>query len=281
MSTQPTFNPNPQPAAPQGDDWFEQQEQPASQAPPQPPAHSDYFLKADTGTVYKTAEEAAKGVAEKDRMIATQKQQLEQLTRVAQAALGGQPQPSAAQQQAALYKALETSVQQGDMTFDQAVRALAEQTSQEQYQKQMQPLQPLIRHANRTQALEIASQQFDPNIRSFYGGTSYQKVLETNSVLRDGINQAEADPRYAGALPELYRMAFQLASLQSAPTAAQPPQQTVPQSTNAPQSTMAGTPQPSPAWDDNPFGPGVRDPFKEAFALVPDIQLSQVDWSKR
>jgi len=281
MSTQP-MNPNtPQPAAPQSDDWFEQQEQPTPQAPPQPPA-PDYFLKADTGTVYKTAEDAARGVAEKDRMIATQKQQLEHLQRIAQAALGGQtPQQTAQQQQAALYNALETSVQRGDMTFDQAVTALAERTSQQQYQLQMQPLQPLIRHANRTQALEIASQQFDPNIRSFHGTERYNKVLETNSVLRDGINQAEADPRYAGALPELYKMAFQLASLQPAPAGAQPPQQTAPHSSNAPQTLTANAPQPAPAWDDNPFGPGVRNAFQEAWANVPDIRLDQVDWSRR
>jgi len=200
-----------------------------------------------------------------------------------QFALGGQQhqQPSAAQQQAALYKALETSVQQGDMTFDEAVTRLAQTTAEQQYRQQMQPLQPLIRQANRSQALETASQKFDPNIRSFYGTDSYRKVLESNSVLRDGINQAEADPRFAESLPQLYQMAFQLASLQSAPTATQPAQQTAPTSSNAPQTVNVNTPQPSiPEWD-NPYGPQVRNPFNDAWAQVPDIQLSQVDWSKR
>jgi len=278
-TTMPQLDPNAQPPA-QSDDWFQSHEEPqAPQAPP--PPVPDYFLKAETGTVYKTAEEAARGVAEKDRMISQQKQQLEYLQRVAQAALGGQPQAqTAAQQQASLLNALEGSVQRGDMTFDQAMQAFVQQASQRQFQQGMEPLQPLIRHANRIQALEVAAQRYDPNIASFYGKESYNKTLESYPELREAIEIAEANPQFAAKLPGLYRMTFQLASGTPAPAATQPTQQTVPQSNQPPQTLGLNSPQPAPELD-NPFGQAVHDPFRDAWANVPDIELRSVDWTRR
>lgn len=301
MSTNlPAIDPNAQPAAdPQGQEWWnlpDPNEPPApapAAEPPQAPAAApqpQYFLQAETGTVYKTAEDAARGIAEKDRMIAQQKTDLERAQQLLAAQgihLGQQP----PQQQndpaiAEIYNALEqdiTAVQQGQPNpnrFFALLNQIADRKAQERAQEMFQPFMPFVEHAATTKAVETAGARFDPNIPAFVRSPAYTKTLEKWPALKTAIRTASMNPQYqtedgrsfGDMLPEFIAQAFYMAK--AAAPAAQPIQRPAPQSTTPPQTVQVGVPQGQPLTQ--PLGWGqFRDPFADAFANVPDIPLTK------
>jgi hypothetical protein len=258
MST--TAIPLPTPAP---EDWFNPDPEPQATQPPAAPTPPSFFLQAETGTVYKTAEEAAKGVAEKDRLIVAQRQQLDQAQRLLQAQgiqVGGAP---SAPQTAPFYKALETSVQRGDMSFDEALNQAMDKMWQEKSQQYFQPLQPLMEYASLERAALQASAQYDPNIAPFMRSKAYQQELEARPVLRDLIQQASLTPQYQKFLPEMLNYAYEFAKTRAtAAPAAQ--QRTAPASSTPPQMIMSSqrtAPQAPTAFQNG-------DPFTQAWSQV-------------
>lgn len=214
--------------------WWE--EPPANE--PQPaatPTPPEFFLKAETGTVYKTAEEAAKGVAEKDRMIAEQRAQLERAQRILEAAGVLNPEAQPQHQRSQLLGGLEAAIQNGDMSFDEAMTAF----TQAQLQQYLAPMAPLISHANKQRAIDVAGQMYDPNIPSFVRSDSFHKTLESEPELKEAIEVAESDPTFAQKLPGLYRLAYRLAQMAQPASA---PARPAPSGTNPPIVQRRGMP---------------------------------------
>lgn len=276
-------DPNVQPAAaPQGDEtWFTEQGAPAGETPQTPPAPPEYFLKAETGTVYKTPEEAARGVAEKDRLILQYRQQNEQMQRLLAASgvhVGGQAPQAQPQTLLDVLNAVVDNPNADPRMLDAAVDQMVQQRMQQQMQQQFAPLMPLVEYASLNRATEVAAQKYDPNIRSFVNSPQYQKVMEQWPTLRNAIEVSKYNPGFAQSFPEMLAIAYMLAGQGAAPPNAPVPQRPAPASTTPPQTLRAGVPQAPPAAPAPPNA--LQDPFLAAWGQVPDIPFTQVDWSK-
>ena len=282
MSTTPLpLDPNvPEPQettpAPQGNEWWNEPEPtPAPQAPP--PPTPEYFLRAETGTVYKTAEDAARGVAEKDRVIAQQKVDLERAQQIlaAQGVHLGTQTPSPQAQQHGLVQKLETAVKQGDMSFDEAMAAFTKQ----QFQNEFQSFQPLVEYATMNRAVEQAATQYDPNIPAFVRSPAYAKTLDKWPALKTAIQTATSQPHqrtgdgrsFADLVPELLASVFQIAKA-AAPAAA--PSQRTPQQSSTPPIYTGPDASQAPAPSQYGFT-RMRNPEQEAWDSIADFSLTK------
>jgi len=285
MSTVPTVPTNaPAPAAPQEPqtDWWNQPDPTAGEEPqtpdpaaPQATPQNQWFLRSEDGKiVYRTAEDAVRGLSEKDRTIAERTARLEQAERLlaAQGVQLGNQNAQQPQKPQTLVAALESAVQRGDMSFDEAITALVRQ----QTEGQMQHLMPLVEHASMSRAVEEAGQRFDPNIPAFVRSQTYQKTLERHPALKTSIQSALRYPTYqtetgqtfGELLPELLYEVMLVAKA-TAPAAA-PVQRTTPPSSTPPQLVRPGTPQGTAPM---PLPGGIRDPFQEAWNQISDAPL--------
>ena len=280
VPTVPTNAPTPpaEPQAPQNE-WWNQPDPTAGEEPqtpeptaPQAPA-DEFFLRAPSGTMYKTREAAEQGTAEKDRLIAEQKTELERARQLlaAQGVHLGTQAPQTPKPQT-LVQALEAAVKQGDMSFDEAISALVRQ----QTEGQMQQLMPLVEHASMSRAVEEAGNRFDPNIPAFVRSQSYAKTLERHPALKTSVQSALRYPTYqtetgqtfGELLPELLYEVMLVAKA-TAPAAA-PVQRPTPTSSTPPQFVRPGAPQ---GTTPSPLPGGIRDPFQEAWNQITDAPL--------
>jgi len=195
---------NPPATTPQGT-----QGAPSGQTPPaQPAATPEVFLETPTGTRYMSREDAAKGVAHKDQVIAVLRQNFKDK-------LGYDPlteAPAAPQRreadQAPNY-AVDPSRYWQDLGF--AVRennpAAYAAVQQKFILDSLAPLAPAIRNVTRSSALETLSGEIH-DIRQFYGSEDYKKTLERLPRLKQAIEVAETNPQFAEGLDEFYRIAY-------------------------------------------------------------------------
>ncbi len=180
---------------------LQQPNQPIQPVQPAP----DYFLKASTGTVYRSQEDAVRGIEEKDRTIERLKSQLASMP---------QPQPTTPQapdgtQYAKdLFKRLSAAAQAGDeVSYVQALTEL-----------QMNNLQPFAGLLNEV-AREKAIRAMEPeakDFRHFVGSAEYERTLEQFPLLKDAIKLAETDPYRSGQLPEFYKLVYRSYSAEHA-----------------------------------------------------------------
>lgn len=197
-----------------------QSEQPSQPQPePQAQPQSNFEIRAGQ-TVYRSIEDAQRGIEHKDSLIAQLRSYAIQQTGV-DPVTGqriGQPQgqqhSQAAQPQATdylqnpdkLFEDLQSAVQAGDKrAYAQAWDRLIEQKTQSMFGQYL----PVIQEFARSQAMNETVQKV-PEFNKFYGSQDYQKVLQENPVLWQGIYNAEQNTQMAGQLPELYRLAYQL-----------------------------------------------------------------------
>ena len=274
---EPTNAPAPQEppaAAPQAqDDWWNLEPEPA----PAQPEPKMFPLRAETGTVYNTAEDYARGIAEKDRMIAQQRADLEQARQILAAQgvhFGGQPQ---AAPEDPLLTALESAIKpipgQSRAAFTESVRRMIGEEAQRIAQQNMQPIMPVIEQFSLQQAARTAAAQYDPNILAFVSSPAFSRTLEqwNASGLKGAIQNAARFSEYNYMLPGLLAQTYVLAK--AAAPAAPPLQRPVPSSSMPPQIVQTGSPQEShtPA----SFGEHRRDKADELFANLPDIPLTK------
>lgn len=175
-----------------------QSEPQVTQAPAQP-VEPEYFLRVPTGSVYKTAEEAANGFAEKDRTIERQKQELAQLKARPHAQNGQQPaQPDFAE---TAFDRLAEAAQKGDKRgYIQALADVQMAT--------LSPLAPLIEEVAQERAVRNLGPNAD-NFRTFFASEEYGKILEHLPTLKQAIEAAKVNPaQFANQLPELYELAY-------------------------------------------------------------------------
>jgi len=242
---------------------FPAEPQPAPAAVPAAPVPSGPYL----GT-YATREEAERGLQEKDRTIEAQRQREAYFQRVLSAY--GLPDPGSLRQtvqgqQPSILDVFEASVERNDpRLIENAIGALVQQ----RVNQVLQPMQPLMEHANVTRALEIAAtdkKYGDPNIPAWVRSDNFRQTIQNlPPVMADAIRAAERDPAYNAQLPQLYAMAYKLAAAQpQAPAAARP--------------TPATTATPAPAFSRPPLPQGQRATNAQPMQAVPGPQTRHVE----
>src|SRR5271166_354558 len=186
---------------------------PQSQTQEQIDAQNQYYLKADK-TVYKTADEAIKGINHKDEIIARDKATIEQLRQRYVLTTGidpitgqpvGQPQQTNAQ-------SLDYS-RNPDKYLDDLAKAAQGGKPSDYAQVQgkfiddrLAPLAPLIAQVARQQAITEAS-KINPEIGKFVGTEQYDKTMQYNPDLANAIATAEQNSQFHSRLPGLYKLA--------------------------------------------------------------------------
>lgn len=180
-----------------------------SQQPPvvqQPPVQGDFFLKGDR-SVYKTAEEATRGINEKDAVIEQMRQRYALVTGVDP--ITGKPVGVNGQPQAEV-----DFYQQPDQYLDALYNA-AKKGGPEAYRDvqakflfdALKPLQPVIQKAAKDQAVETFTAEV-PTAKGFVGSPAYTKALELNPQLNEAITISGQDQRFHSRLPGLYKLAY-------------------------------------------------------------------------
>lgn len=170
-------------------------------APQTTTTESEPFLKTSTGTVYKTAEDAAKGVEHKDQLIAQLRQQLNDTT-------GRDP----------LKKSEPTGpknyLDDKDGYFRDLSKAVEDRNPEKYMEVQskfvldtLAPLGPAISNLVRTSALDSLEKEI-PDIRKFANSDDYAKTLEQYPLLKGAIQMAENNPAASNQLPEFYKMVY-------------------------------------------------------------------------
>lgn len=161
------------------------------------------FLKTSTGTVYKTAEDAAKGVEHKDQLIAQLRQQLSETT-------GADPLKKGPTTTSAPRNYLDDK----DGYFRDLSKAVEDRNPEKYMEVQskfvldtLAPLGPAITNLVRTSALDALEKEI-PDIRKFANSDDYAKTLESYPLLKGAIQMAENNPAASNQLPEFYKMVY-------------------------------------------------------------------------
>ena len=173
-----------------------------------PPETTDQWepIRARTGTVYNSREDAIKGTEEKDSLIAQLRSQIQEVT-------GQDPIKAARQQHTQPPQPVGYLNNPNKYAEDLAAAAKAGDAAKYmQIQLQLQeeyiaPYKPLLQELSRTTAQRKVKEQVS-EFEGFLSSENYTKVLETAPALRGAIQAAESDLRYASQLDELYRLAY-------------------------------------------------------------------------
>jgi hypothetical protein len=199
------------------------------------PEAPKFELKTSTGTVYKTPDDAIKGIEQKDQLI-------NQLRSMVAAATGEdplsksgiKPGPTTAPAKPVSYlqdrrrfaqdltKAAELG--QRDDSWDPYGNVLG-QYIYEIVQSAVGPYMPVVQSVGKQQALaEVA--KGNPAFQDFYNSPEYHKVLEERPKLAQYIQQLEGSPTAQEDLREMYQSAWDHAQAKKLPELARQHQQT-------------------------------------------------------
>ena len=186
--------------------------QPAQTAPPAEP--SKFTLKTKTGTVYKTEEDAIKGIETKDRTIEQLRSMLAAVTGEDPLSKSGikpsqtpaQPKPvSYLQDDVRFAQDLTQAAELGQKTNDwKAYRNTLGQFVYEVVQSAVGPYIPVVQKVGKQEALEAVAKDV-PEFREFYGSKGYQEVLERRPKLAGYITTLEGNATMQEDLAEQYR----------------------------------------------------------------------------
>jgi len=216
---------------------------------------SDFFLQGEK-SVYKTAEDATRGINEKDAVIEQLRQRYALTTGIDP--ITGKPVGVQGQTQETV-----DYYQQPDQYLDALYNA-AKKGGPEAYRDvqakfifdAVKPLQPILQKAARDQAVETLALEL-PASKSFVGTPNYTKALDLNPELKQAISISEQDHRFHSRLPGLYKLAYLTAQGMQMPellraqatqtqtptqTQVQPVRTTVQATTTSPSTTQAARP---------------------------------------
>jgi len=169
------------------------------------PQGQDYFLKG-TSSVYKTSEEATKGINEKDALIEQLRQKYALTTGIDP--VTGQPVGQVNQQQQQDY--IQNPTKYLDDLYN-AAKAGGPEAYRDVQSKfifdAVKPLQPLLQRVARDQAAAEAGTEIK-GMTEFLGSPAYQKALDSNPELKQAVSVGETDYRFHSRLPGLYKLAY-------------------------------------------------------------------------
>lgn len=174
------------------DDLFPNPEAPPQVAAPAPEpapvqdAAQQYFLKTSTGTVYNTADDAARGVEEKDRVIAELRSRIKE-SEGRDPLKRNPPAPSSIDPAEAFFDEMAKAASSGDKKgYIQAFSKVTESV--------LAPYAPLLNEVAKERAIRLAEQR-TAGVRDFYGSDAFRQITERVPVLKTAIEQLESDPR--------------------------------------------------------------------------------------
>jgi hypothetical protein len=194
------FEPTTAPAEPQA---TEPQAQPVETLP------DEYFLKTPTGTVYKTQEDAARGVAQKDDLIATLRERYKKdygIDPLKEDGTVQQPPPRQPEppQNVDLWKKLEAAAKTGDTT---AWNNTMETWLQAKLEAQLQPYIPIVQQGAVARAQEEAASRI-PGFREFRNSPDFEIAASKLPIVKQAIEMSEQNIQAAGQLPQLYELVY-------------------------------------------------------------------------
>lgn len=235
-----------EPTAPQQTTANQPQSQPAPQA--QPVQDTSFEIKAGK-SVYKSVEDAQRGIIAKDELIDNLRNQwilthgYDPVTKkpVSQTPEG----PTSYLQDNKRYmRDLKDAVEKGDeMGYFNAQSKLIFDL--------LQPLAPTINEMARRQAADSVSSEVK-DFNTFRQSEDFRKVLDGNGLLKDAIEQAENDFRGHAQLPQLYKLAYLAAQGSKVP-------ELVKQATQAAQVTAPQTQNPRPTIGSSTLAPPIQN----------------------
>lgn len=179
-------------------------------------------------SVYRSVEEAQRGIEHKDSLInllrnqAIQQTGVDPLTgqRVGQA---GQQIPQGQPQAPTRYldnpnqyaKDLTEAAQMGAQTGDYSrYHSIQRQLQSEQMNEQFAPFMPVLQSFVETSAVQQVA-AVKPEFSKFYNSPEFKKTLDANPLLKMGIENAKQNPALANQLPELYKQVYTVAENES------------------------------------------------------------------
>jgi len=169
---------------------------------PGTPTEPETFLSTTTGTVYKTADEAVKGIEHKDALIAELRKKLSEQT-------GKDPITAKADAAPQNYHA------NPKQYFEDIKKATSEEKLVEVQAKfvndTLAPYAPLLSSLVKSQAVEQVVSEV-PKFVEFQKSAEYDKTLEQFPLIKQSIAIAENNPNMAADLAQLYRMAYEVSA---------------------------------------------------------------------
>lgn len=255
--------------------------QPQAQQPPAPPAEPQVFLKAGQ-TVYKTAEDAARGVEHKDNLIARYREYLAQ-QQVDPDTLERKPADPAPQEQnrfkylnngKQLFKDLSNAATKGD---PEAYERTLREYNSEVLNSAFEPIAPLISEVARQRAVRETSTELS-DLGSFLSSPAYGETIDKLPVLKDAIKYAESDYRMASKLGDLYKTAY-LVHKGLQPAQAQPQAAPTAPPAARPTSAPSALTPPAPGVDTRSWATS-QEARKQLIRDKEAGGLGELDWSK-
>lgn len=180
---------------------------------PQNPS-SEPFLKTSTGSVYKSADEAVKGIEHKDALILELRQKLSE-----QNGVDPLRKRTPEVEDPALTSYLEnpkkyfSDLNDAAKTGDEA-KILAVQSRF--VQENLAPYAGILSNAVKSQAREQVSATI-PEFNTYLGSDDYKTTLDNYPLLKRSIEISESNPQQSGDLGQLYRMAYTLSNGRNLP----------------------------------------------------------------
>jgi hypothetical protein len=200
--------------------------EPVAPVTAEPPRAPEFVLKTATGTVYKTPEDAVRGIEQKDQLISQLRSMVSAVTgedplRKSGAVPGqttAQPQPVSYLRDSRRYaEDLTKAADAGQKTGNwDAYRNVQAQLQFEVTQQAVGPYMPVVQNVGRQQAMDEVSRSV-PEFRKFYGSEEYNKVLESRPKLAGFIQLAETQPTLQEELKELYHSVYDSAQAAKLP----------------------------------------------------------------
>ncbi len=190
----------------------------APQAPePTAPVTSADFLKSPDGSVvYKTQEEAIRGLSEKDRLISELRQKIVETTgvdpvtnRPVQRTQPQAEEPNYAVDYERFYRDAADANQKHDARRFAEIQAKF-------VNDLLAPVVPLVQELAQDRAAKSVAADA-PDFVKFKGSPEYKQILEQRPALARGITMSEQNIAFANQLPELYRLAYEAYQVQRMP----------------------------------------------------------------
>lgn len=220
---------------------------------PTPAPVPEHFLKAEK-SIYKTADEAIRGINEKDATIEALRRKVAEATGVDPLTNKPVSRPEPAPEN--------VDYRRDRARYMKDLAKAAEAHDEEAYynvqakliQDTLAPVAPLIQSVAKQRAIEQASTQI-PDFSKFRNSGDFNSTLEQFPELRAAIEMGESNFEMSGKLPELYRMAYTIYNGVRAANAletrqTEPPVNPTPvrtatptTTTTPPQATIGGTAQ--------------------------------------
>lgn len=233
---------------------------PQAITPTQTPVEPEIFLKGKV-SVYKTKEEAAKSLDEKDDKIEYLRQFALKHTGVDPFKPQTIPAPQAQVDDSYVTnpkKYVEDLAKAWESQDPNAYAQVQNRLIQENLSSVLAPYLPTIQQSVRQTAIDAVSKTNKDFSAAFTETPEYKTVLEENPTLASAITAAEQRMEFKDQLPELYRIAHAMAQNKK-----------VPELLKAAQTTTATTPQNT--------NPQVR-PTASQTTLNPPTAISSTNW---